>query len=579
MGRVRRPGLASLICAISLLATPSVAAGAPTMLERAAVRQAMLAGARPSAGAIVRLPLPQRPRRRAAVTSRLPAALARDRAPGRLLVGLRAHRHLAAVRRKIERGGARVRAIEPIGVLAVSAPSVSAATRLLGRDPRVDYVERDPALTAAGGYDGVDPATAMPFTWAYDEVRAAAALTAAGGGSKREVAVIDTGVDATHPDLAGRIGRGFDTISGGSVVTDLVGHGTFVSGLISAVDGNGLGGRGVAGDTTVVPVRASLGGRFNLGDVLKGMNFVIGSRADIVNMSVAGPGVTRSQGRGLALAFLNDVLPVAASGNSGMEESVLEYPAAALGGFRGGDGIGLSVAATRPDGLPAEFSSHNDFVSLAAPGADQWGCAEGVFSTIPLVPFRTLWDDADSCSRIFTDGGARWAYGEGTSFAAPLAAGIAALAWQVEPELASEQVADVLIRSARQTLRGPRWNEFTGAGIVDGAAAVRLARVYDTRAPRARGRARRRGRRAVAVTVPRARDRSEPGHERAGHVSYAVLVSRDGGSSYGMAVRPRRRRFTELLQLRGRRSHLFVASVCDGNGNCSSRRLGSFRAR
>jgi hypothetical protein len=270
---------------------------------------------------------------------------------------------------------------------------------------------------------------------------------------------------------------------------------------------------------------------------------------------------------------------VAASGNSGMEEAVLEFPAAALGGFRGGDGIGLSVAATRPDGLPAEFSTHNDFVSLAAPGADQWGCAEGVFSTIPLITFRTLWDDADSCSRVFTDVGGRWAYGEGTSFAAPLASGIAALAWQVEPELASEQVADVLVRSARQTLRGPRWNEFTGAGIVDGGAAVQLARVYDTRAPRTRGRARRRGRRAVAVTLSRVRDRSEPGHERAGHVSYAVLVSRDGGSSYGLVVRPRPRPFTEVLHLRGRRSHLFVASVCDGNGNCSSRRLGSFRAR
>jgi subtilisin family serine protease len=578
MGRVQRPGLASLICAVSLLVAPNAAA-APTGLERAALKQAILGSARPSADGVIRLPLPDHPRAANAAASRDLARLTRRRGPGRLLVGVSAHRHLRSVRRSLERIGASGRAIEPIGVLAVRARSVAAVARRLADDTRVAYVEPDPELAAADLFDGVDPATAIPFTWAYDEVRAGAALAATGGGSRHPVAVIDTGVDAGHPDLAGRIGRGFDTASKGSVVTDLVGHGTFVSGLIAAVDGNGFGGRGVAGNTKVVPVRASLDRRFNLGDVLEGLDFVISSGADVANMSVAGPGFTRSQGRGLALAFFNDVLPVAASGNGALDGNPLEFPAAALGGFRGGDGIGLSVAAIRPDGRPAEFSSHNDFVSLAAPGADQRGCAEGVFSTIPRVAFGTLWDDADSCSRIFAEVGGRWAYGEGTSFSAPLAAGIAALAWQVEPKLASEQVADVLVRSARQTLRGPRWNEFTGSGIVDGGAAVALARIYDTRPPPARGRARRRGRRSVVVSVPRLRDRTEPGHERAGKVNYAVLVSRNGGVSYELATRARPRPFTEVLPLRGRRRSLFAASVCDGNGNCSSRRLGSFRPR
>jgi subtilisin family serine protease len=581
MGRVQRSGLASLICAVSLLAAPGAAAAASTALERAALKQAIRAEAAASAAGVIRLPLPERalgaPAR--AATARGPARLARDPRPGRVLVGVSAHRHVRPLRRALERTGAGVRVVEAIGVLAVRAPSVAGVAQRLAGDPRVAYVERDPALVAADAYDGVDPATDIPFTWAYDEVRAGAALAAAGGGSRHSVAVIDTGVDDGHPDLAGRIGQGFDTATGASAVTDLVGHGTFVAGLISAVDGNGLGGRGVAGNTKIVPVRASFDRRFSLGDVLEGMDFVIRSGADLVNLSVAGPGFTRSQGRSIALAFLNDVLPVAASGNSGLDGPVLEFPAAALGGFRGGDGIGLSVAATRPDGRPAEFSSYNDFVSVAAPGADQQGCAEGVFSTIPRVAFGTLWDDADSCSRIFAEVAGRWAYGEGTSFSAPLAAGIAALAWQVEPELASEQVADVLVRSARQTLPGRRWNEFTGSGVVDGRAATSLARIYDTRAPRARGRARRHGRRAVAVTVPRVRDRSERGHERAGNVSYTVLVSRNGGHGWDLAVRPTRRPFTAVIPLRGGRKHLLAASVCDGNGNCSHKRLGNFRAR
>jgi subtilisin family serine protease len=578
MDRVQRPGLVSLISAASLLATPSLCAAAPTMLERAAVRQAIRAHAHSSGAGVLRLPLPE-PGTPAAAAARVQAGLARDHGTGRLLVGLRTHGDLPGVARSVERAGARYEPVESIGVLAVEAPSVSGLARLLADDPGVAYVERDLTLRVADAYDAVDPATALPFTWAYDEVRAADALAAAAGGSHRQVAVIDTGVDTGHPDLADRIERGFDAVTGGSSVTDVIGHGTFVAGLISSVDGNGLGGRGVAGMTQVVPVRASINGSFSLGDVLRAMDFVLQSGADVANLSMAGPGYTRSQGRSLEAIFLNDVLPVAASGNRGQDGNELEFPAAALGGFRGGDGIGLSVAATKPDGRRASFSSHNDFVSVAAPGADQHGCAEGVFSTIPRLSLRTLWDAPDSCSRTFLELGGRWAYGEGTSFAAPLAAGIAAVAWQVEPELASEQVADVIVRSARQTIPGRSWNEFTGSGIVDARAAAQLAARYDTRAPQPRARARRRGRRSVSITLRRARDRTEPGHELAGNVSYAVLVSSDGARSFRAAVRPRRRPFTAKLPLSRKQARLFVASVCDGNGNCSSRPLGRFRAR
>src|SRR5918996_362311 len=113
MGRVRSTGLASLICATSLLALPAVAAAAPTVLERAAIRQALRAGANGSAASVLRLPLPGRPRPQGHATGRQLASLARDRAPGRLLVGLSRHRDLNAVRSSLAWRGARVRAIEP----------------------------------------------------------------------------------------------------------------------------------------------------------------------------------------------------------------------------------------------------------------------------------------------------------------------------------------------------------------------------------------------------------------------------------------------------------------------------------
>ena len=132
---------------------------------------------------------------------------------------------------------------------------------------------------------------------------------------------------------------------------------------------------------------------------------------------------------------------------------------------------------------------------------------------------------------MFSQGGARFAYGEGTSFAAPIASGIAALVWQVEPRLASEQVAEVLIRSARQT-RGTGWNEFTGTGIVDGARRHGAGPHLRRDAPRAPGPACDATGDRVRVRVRRSRDRTERGRELAGGVRYGLLVSRNGGRTY-----------------------------------------------
>ena len=230
-----------------------------------------------------------------------------------------------------------------------------------------------------------------------------------------------------------------------------------------------------------------------------------------------------------------------------------------------------------PNGVVAPFSNHNDFVSLAAPGASDRSCEFGVFSTLPANQ-PTEWDVPFSCSRVLVDAsGARLAYGEGTSFAAPIASGIAALIWQVEARLASEQVAEVLTATARQPAGGG-WNEFTGTGIVDGLAASARARVYDVTPPRARGSASRRGNR-VNVRVKRSVDRTASGRELAGNVTYSLLVSRDGGQTFGLVRNRRSRPFTASVALRGRRQNAIVSTACDGNGNCGIKRLGRFRVR
>jgi subtilisin family serine protease len=499
----------------------------------------------------------------------------------RVLVGLKRRAAAAGVRLELARLGARTETFDSIGVLNVTAPSGAALAQALRGDRRVAYVERNHRLhVAADPFDAIDPATGLNYLWGFHAVNASDAIAAAGGGSSREVAVIDTGVDVGHPDLAANIGRTFDALMGGRDVTDTNGHGTFVAGLVAAVADNGIGGKGVAGATKVFPVRASIDGNFAVDDVIRGIEFAVDSGADVINMSLAGDDIDPTQARALDAAFFNDVLPVAASGNLAQEGNPVQFPAAALGGVKGGRGIGLSVAASNPDGSVAAFSNHNDFVSVAAPGAND-DCHAGVFSTIPRGTAEE-WDNpplGTCASTVFAQPPGRWAYGQGTSFSAPIAAGIASLVWDVQPKLASEQVADVIVRSAHQTRPGRRWNEFTGSGIVDGKAATDLARVYDIREPKAHARARRRGKRQVVVTVSKSKDRTDPGRELAGHLKYTLLLSRNGARSFDFAVRPRFHPFRKTVVLKGRSANVLVATVCDRNGNCAVKRLGRFKRR
>jgi subtilisin family serine protease len=567
--------LATFLCAAPLLAASAQAS--TDMLDREAVRQALRHSARAASGHVVRLPLPEPVRASAASASSELARVARSSGPERVLIGARTHADLDGLADKLRSLGAKPTLFETIGALAATVPSGTEAVAALRDDPRVAYIERDRTLRIAQDpFDMIDPTSGPPpikFTWAYDTVRAGEALATVLGGSARTVSVIDTGLDVNHPEFAGQIERVFDTSSGGADVTDIVGHGTFVSGLIGAIDGNGRGGKGVAGTTKLVGVRASLDGSFTVSDLISGIEFSIRRGVDVINLSLAGQGFTQTQARAFEAAFFNDVLPVAAAGNNAENGNPLEFPAAAIGGRQGGRGIGLSVAATKPDGGVASFSNHNAFVSLAAPGASGGSCEFGVFSTLPANG-GTEWDKPDSCSRVFTDGSARYAYGEGTSFAAPIVSGLAALAWQAERRLASEQVADVMVRSAT----GGGWNEFTGAGVVDGKNAVDIAAAYDVIDPRARGRASRRGNLVKAI-LSRTQDRTDPGDELAGAVTYGLLVSRDGGRSFGVVTSRRRRPFSRNVRIRGSKRNVLVGTACDGNGNCGVKVLGRFRRR
>lgn len=471
-----------------------------------------------------------------------------------------------ALERELRAEGAGVRRIPRVGALEVRG----AAGAALRGAPGVAYVEpvRGRRLLAEPG-DAVDPGTGRPFTWALDAVRAGAALAILPGGAPDvPVAVVDSGVDAGHPDLAGRVRPGRDMVGDGTTA-DLAGHGTFVAALVSGIDGNGAGGRGVAGATPIIPVRVTVGGSISSADLAAGIVAAVDAGARVVNLSLGGPGFSEVERSAIDYALARDVVVVASAGNEGDAGNPVIYPAAYVGGEDGGWGPGLSVAATDPLDRPVAFSTSNRFVTVAAPGAGL-GCGDGVYSAIP-VGAASLWPGP--CAPVFAapaHGPGRYAYGEGTSFSAPLVAGAAALVRQARPSLRAEQVAHVIRRTARQTV-GEGWNPRTGAGVLDAGAAVALARRYDSTPPEIA---------ATAEPVPggvrlraSAPDRTGQGDELAGGVTLTVARSDDGIAFAPLPAAGGGPVDATVPAAPGER-RWFRITACDANRNCAERAPG-----
>jgi subtilisin family serine protease len=508
-----------------------------------------------------------------------PSALAS--APVRVEIALARSAHPAALVRAAR--GLHLGPVAAIGELHVLVLRTRRPGLLIARLQRlsgVAAIARSRAFQSATNTElEVDASTGIPYSWAYDAVSAGPAIAAVGGGSSFPVAVVDTGVDVNEPDLAGRISTlRHDTASGSTNVTDHIGHGTMVAGVIAMVDGNGIGGRGIAGATQVVPIRVTTTGVFFSDAVARSIVWAVNHGVRVINLSLGGhdlesPALTRA----LAYASSHDALLVAAAGNDGDRGNQISYPAAQLGAPNGGWSTGLSVGATRPDGSPAAFSTFNKDVSVAAPGAGAADCPGGVFSTLPSEGAKTFADDPSNCDSLFgvvgDAVGGRYAYAQGTSFSAPIVAAVASLVLQANPALHADQVADVVRRSAHQTV-GTGWNPHTGYGVVDALAAVTLARQYDTVAPTISFAVVRSGSSLIASVA--GEDRTGPGEALAGPGRSTVETSTDVRTFHlfsAMAAAPLR----VALPLRPGARIWVRGTTCDGLHNCTTRLSGPYQ--
>lgn len=241
-------------------------------------------------------------------------------------------------------------------------------------------------------------------------------LGAFADGTGVRVAVLDTGVDGTHPQLLGAVETGTDVTAVGvspppTVAppdrgdTDCTGHGTFVAGLVAARPREGTGVVGIAPGATIFPVRVTQNPEEGSETALAaGVDAAVAAEADVINISIVtyldDPALRAAVGAAVAA----DVVVVAATGNDGGGANRVTYPAAYPGV--------VAVGAIGTDGLLADFSQTSVPVSVVAPGVE-------VVSTIP---------------------GTGHSQQSGTSFATPVVAGLAALVRSADPRLSAAEV-------------------------------------------------------------------------------------------------------------------------------------------
>jgi len=316
----------------------------------------------------------------------------------------------------------------------VGAAEPADVVAALDADPRVEAVQLDVLRTAQARPDDPLATLAQPYV---DLLRLPRAWDVTAGAGQ-VIAVLDTGVDLTHPDLAGRLVPGYDAVSGDGDPSDDQWHGTAVAGVAAATGGNGTGAAGAAHQARIMPVKvlSSTGSGYD-SDVAEGIRWASEHGADVINLSLGGPGASPVLRTAIADAVAGGAVVLAAAGNSGAE--VAEYPAAYAPQI---DGL-LSVGATDDRGVLTPFSTWGDTVSVAAPGQAL------------IAPAR----------------GGGYLRASGTSFSTPLVSGVAALltAGGATPQ----QVEAALTATARDA--GPRGRDpYYGAGVVDAAAALGL---------------------------------------------------------------------------------------------------------
>jgi thermitase len=310
-------------------------------------------------------------------------------------------------------------------------------------DPNVLYAEPD--------YIALAQATIpndyyYPSQWGLSKIGASAAWDMTTGSGDVIIAIVDTGIDLTHPDLscAGKLTAArWNFVAGNATPADDNGHGTHVAGIAAACSNNGIGVAGVAWGARLMPVKVlDAYGSGYYSDVAAGIIYAVDNGARVVNLSLGGVSDDYTLASAVQYAHDHGVLVVAAAGNcaqDGYQCSYLYNPVMYPGAYP----TVLAVAATDSGDNWGSFSEYQPYVGVAAPGVS-------IYSTLLSGSYGTM---------------------SGTSMATPYVSGLAALLWSFAPSFTVDQIKSI-IESTADDLGTPGKDDYFGYGRINAGRAL-----------------------------------------------------------------------------------------------------------
>lgn len=339
--------------------------------------------------------------------------------------------------------------VRGLGVRVITVPTADASQLLnsLNGDANVDYVEVDGTAQALGTTN--DPYFTNGSQWHLSKIQAPAAWDISTGNTSQIVAVVDTGVNFNHPDLAGKLlSGGYDFIANDSDPTDENGHGTAVAGTLSPATNNALGVAGVSWNTPILPIRVlDASGSGSYSAIANGITYAADHGAKIINLSLGGTTSSTTLQNAVNYAWSKGCVIVAAAGNSG--SSSPEYPAACTNV--------IAVSATDSNDARPSWSNYGSYVDISAPGTN-------------------------ICTLYGSNQYANW---NGTSFSTPVVSGVLALMASTNGNLNNSALVTALLNNT-DDIGTAGYDAYFGYGRVNAYKAVSAAKALisvDTVAP------------------------------------------------------------------------------------------------
>jgi len=348
---------------------------------------------------------------------------------GRILVMPRAGLPARAFAKILKEHGGKARKVGQSDLYIVDLPEYTEEGAITGlkHHPHIKFAELDryvePTLIPDDPY--------YPNGWHLPRINTPLAWDDS-QGENITIAILDSGVDSNHPDLAAKIVPGWNFYDNNANTSDVYGHGTTVAGAAAAFTDNNTGVAGVAGQAKIMPIRVTnTSGWATWSGISNGLIWAADQGARVANVSFLG--VPSSSGARSAAQYMKNKggLVAVSSGNTGGLENYTVTTTM------------IPVSATDGNDNRTSWSSYGNYVMLAAPGLGIWT----------------------------TRNGGSYGSVSGTSFSSPITAGVIALMMAANPAMQNTDIENALFTTAVD-LGTSGWDQFYGHGRVDAVAAV-----------------------------------------------------------------------------------------------------------